>query len=95
MRFTTTAPEVDAFKLTKIGDQTANGLEVFCDDGQTRLATPRILVRALVPRPGDFWVIQSNGFEYVVPQETFARTHMMLPGQSTGTVGAGGGPGAA
>ena len=82
-------------KYTKVGDHTANGLELFCDDGNTRTASPKMLPRALVPRPGDFWVVQSNGFEYVAPQEIFGKTYQMLPSGSHTQTAAGGAPHAA
>jgi len=54
-----------------------------------------MLPRALVPRPGDFWVVQSNGFEYVAPQEIFGKTYQMLPSGSHTQTAAGGAPHAA
>ena len=106
MKYLTIAPEVDAYKITRIGDQTTAGLDLFCDDGINRLATPRMLARALVPRPGDFFVTQqSPAYNYVVPQEMWERTHARVAGEKAHgagqaptppqTHGAGGGANAA
>lgn len=50
--------------------------EFFCvlDDGSRRHATPGMCSR-MTPKEGDFWVVQSDGYEYLNPREVFLRKY--------------------
>jgi hypothetical protein len=97
--FMTIAPEVTAWKITKVGDLKPEGLDLFCEDGQNRIATPRMLARALVPRAGDYFVVQDPKYSYIATADQWMHTHTPqgaghapIPPQ---THGAGGGANAA
>lgn len=54
---------------------------VATSDGQNRLATSEMQAR-YIPKAGDYWVIQSDGYEYLNPKEVFERKY-----RSVNTVG--------
>ena len=70
---------VDAVKIVDLGQpSSACGVYGFChvatEDGQNRLGTPEIVSR-MTPVPGDYWVIQSDGYEYLNPADVFQRKY--------------------
>lgn len=70
---------VDAFKIVSITSMVGgNGtLVVVTDDGAYRKADAPMLAR-YNPVPGDYWVIQSDGYEYLNPAEVFERKYIDL-----------------
>lgn len=75
---------VDAYKITevfnaptsklstpvgaKICVRLENGEEKYPDDGMTARYTPK---------PGDYWVIQSDGYIYINPKDVFLRKYSL------------------
>lgn len=71
MRYIGNPIEVEAFKITGIGNVSINGnLAVTTDDGLTRLADAPMLSR-INPEIGDYWVVQPDGYEYLNPKAVF------------------------
>ena len=67
--------KVRAFKITHVGDPAANGsCLITIENKTTRLADAGMLAR-MIPVVGDYWVIQSDGYEYVNPREVFERKY--------------------
>ena len=71
---------VQAFKIVSVGPvlegEPPLPLAITTDDGQNRVATPGMLAR-FIPQPGDYWVIQSDGYEYLNPKAVFERKYML------------------
>lgn len=90
MKYIANPVEVDAFvirdvapasrmsaTILKVGDVTEvvpDGFLVKCEDGVVRHATKEMCART-VPGPGDFWVIQEDGYAYLNPREVFLRKY--------------------
>lgn len=69
---------VDAFVITSILDFVESNpplpLKLITDDGQTRIATTEMQSR-YIPKVGDYWVIQEDGYEYLNPKAVFERKY--------------------
>lgn len=75
MKFIANPVEVDAFTITEIYSGAPDGYINLClDNGDTVQANPEMLAR-MVPRVGDYWVIQSDGYVYLNPKEVFQRKY--------------------
>lgn len=71
--------EVEAFKIVSLGALSENGnMFIECDDGITRGADAPMLSR-INPAIGDYWVIQSDGYEYLNPKDVFERKYSPKP----------------
>jgi hypothetical protein len=69
---------VDAFKIVSVGPVDALGARhVATDDGQNRIAGASMLSR-MTPAAEDYWVIQSDGYEYLNPADVFQRKYSPL-----------------
>jgi hypothetical protein len=67
--------EVEAFKIVSVGTQREDGETPFCtDDGKNRMADHGMTARYLM-EPGDYLVIQSDGYEYLNPKDVFERKY--------------------
>lgn len=71
--------EVDAFKIIDVGPIKSNGqvfthCEIALENGQNVKADMGKLAR-MVPVPGDYWVIQSDGYVYLNPKDVFERKY--------------------
>jgi hypothetical protein len=75
MKYIANPVEVDAFKIVKVEwfeNQLASRFTL--DDGQIVMGTPEMQAR-MVPVPGDYWVIQSDGYIYLNPKDVFERKY--------------------
>ena len=74
---------VDAYKIINVqvmpAADPALGRNVATDDGLTRHATAEMCAR-YIPQKGDYWVIQSDGYEYLNPKEVFERKYEAVNG---------------
>ncbi len=48
-------------------------------NGENVVATAEMLAR-MTPEPGDFWVIQSDGYIYLNPKAVFERKYSLVQG---------------
>lgn len=73
---------VDAFKIVSVQNMPdadpALARDVATDDGINRVATAAMCSR-YIPQAGDYWVIQSDGYEYLNPKDVFERKYSPLP----------------
>ena len=75
MKFIANPVEVEAHKISGIGELAESGGRVLqTEDTQTRVATKEMLAR-YTPVVGDYWVIQSDGYVYINPKEVFERKY--------------------
>lgn len=75
MKYVANPVEVDAFKIVSVGGVTGNAnLHVATEDGTNRQADGPMLAR-YIPKVGDYWVIQEDGYEYLNPKEVFERKY--------------------
>ena len=76
MKYVANPVEVDAFKIVSvIGSATVPGeYHVRLEDGATVRATLEMTAR-MVPREGDYWVVQSDGYVYLNPKDVFERKY--------------------
>ena len=69
---------VDAFKIVSTAEVIESDppmpLRIATDDGENRIATSEMQSR-YVPKVGDFWVIQQDGYEYLNPKAVFERKY--------------------
>ena len=69
---------VDAFEIVSVQDMPEADpplpRKVATNDGQNRLASSDMQAR-YIPKVGDYWVIQSDGYEYLNPKEVFERKY--------------------
>lgn len=64
---------VDAYKIVEVrpsGSET----HCVCDNGKVAIADAGMTSR-YIPVAGDYWVIQSDGYEYLNPKDVFERKY--------------------
>ena len=75
MRYIANPVEVNAFVIVSVGPLLFDlARRVATADGQNRVASAEMLAR-FSPEPGDYWVIQSDGYEYLNPKAVFERKY--------------------
>jgi hypothetical protein len=78
MKYRANPVEVDAFRIAEVGPNVEGGGRTLrLDDGQVVLATPEMMAR-LTPAPGDYWVVQADGYVYLNPKDVFERKYTPL-----------------
>lgn len=69
---------VDAFIIIDSGTINSNGtMNIATQDGKNRIATKGMMSRT-IPQDGDYWVIQSDGYEYLNPKAVFERKYSVI-----------------
>lgn len=85
MKYVANPVEVEAFKIIAVepypeaADGIARSRYVRTEDGQSRFADGGMCARYM-PGVGDYWVIQSDGYEYLNPKEVFERKYSAFRG---------------
>lgn len=75
MKYTAKPVEVEAFRIVDIYDVPSDGsIHLITEDNKRRVASPSMVSR-YTPIKGDYWVIQSDGCEYVNPKDVFDRKY--------------------
>jgi hypothetical protein len=75
MKYIANPVEVQAYKIVSAGQPQANGsVCVALDNGYSLMATPAMCSR-YIPKAGDYWVIQSDGYAYLNPKDVFERKY--------------------
>lgn len=70
--------QVEAHKIVSTSNPDNNGMNLALENGQNVHATVEMLAR-MMPVPGDYWVIQADGYIYLNPKEVFERKYRPLP----------------
>lgn len=80
MKYIANPVEVNAYKIVEVRPY---GSEVHCvlDTGIVAIADARMTSR-YTPIPGDYWVRQSDGYEYLNPKDVFERKYHAAPADS-------------
>lgn len=66
---------VDAFKIVDISATKEDGtMDMALENGENVTAAPEMLVRIPV-QPGDYWVVQDDGYIYLNPKAVFERKY--------------------
>lgn len=66
---------VKAFIIVGVGPVLPDGsMHCALQNGRDAVATKEMISR-FVPGQGDYWVIQSDGYEYVNPKDVFERKY--------------------
>lgn len=74
-KYTANPVTVDAFIIVSVGPVQGDGsMHVATQDGTNRTATKDMISR-FIPGEGDYWVVQSDGYEYVNPKDVFERKY--------------------
>ena len=76
MKYVANPIEVEAHRIIGVAKK-ANAdcsVNVALENGENQLATSGMLAR-YTPVPGDYWVIQSDGYVYLNPKEVFERKY--------------------
>lgn len=76
MKYKANPVEVDAFKIVSVAGMKLDdgSLNLATEDGVNRRADSGMLARYM-PVEGDYWVIQSDGYEYLNPRDVFERKY--------------------
>jgi hypothetical protein len=80
MRYRANPVEVEAFVITQTEYYPHKDPDFILtlDSGEIVRATPAMTSR-MAPSPGDYWVIQSDGYIYLNPKEVFERKYSPIP----------------
>ena len=79
MKYIANPVEVDAFVIrTTQRHLEMEGIICVLDDGRSMTASPAMIAR-MEPKPGDYWVVQSDGYEYLNPKAVFERKYSPKP----------------
>ena len=73
MKYIANPVEVEAHKIIGVGAQ-INGTHLALENGENVTATKEMTART-APKPGDYWVIQADGYIYLNPKEVFERKY--------------------
>lgn len=69
---------VDAYKIVGTGEvlnaEPPMSLNLALDNGENVVATPEMQSR-YIPKVGDYWVVQSDGYIYLNPKDVFERKY--------------------
>ncbi|HWJ41725.1 MAG TPA: hypothetical protein VNT29_11340 [Candidatus Limnocylindrales bacterium] len=75
MKFIANPVTVDAFVIEKVGDVEESGKRMIdCSENKRFFATPEMLAR-IEPKPGDYFVVQSDNYVYMNPKDVFERKY--------------------
>lgn len=78
MKYVANPVVVDAFKIVStdvvVDADPPLPLAMGLDNGKNVIATPEMQAR-MIPQPGDYWVVQSDGYVYLNPAEIFERKY--------------------
>lgn len=77
MKYVANPVEVDAFEILAVKFvKGQEGAYLELDNGLSKIALPEMMAR-MTPKPGDYWVVQSDGYVYLNPKEVFERKYSM------------------
>ena len=74
MKFIANPVEVEAYLILEVGPALTRGRRLVLSTGEIVQADAGMLAR-YIPKPGDYWVKQSDGYRYVNPKEVFERKY--------------------
>lgn len=79
MRYLANPAIVEAFKIVVIhwSDAFNRDVNVILDSGQTVTVTRESIARINL-KVGDYWVVESDGFAYLIPAEVFEKKYSPL-----------------
>jgi hypothetical protein len=73
---------VEAFVITELHQGLGNETLIWLEDCRCKVADHGMLAR-YYPKPGDYWVTQADGYEYINPKAVFERKYSPLAGDGT------------
>ena len=75
MKYIANPVEVEAHKIVSVGTVNDDfSVSVALENGENEIATSAMCSR-YVPKEGDYWVIQSDGYVYLNPKDVFERKY--------------------
>lgn len=78
MKYIANPVEVEAFKIVHVqampDAEPPLARRIMTEDGASRFAASEKLSR-YIPVPGDYWVVQADGYEYLNPKDVFERKY--------------------
>jgi len=75
--------EVNAFVIRSVSQNLGDAnWYLTLEDGRTVTATPEMTARML-PKPGDYWVVQADDYVYLNPKDVFQRKYRLRAGEPT------------
>jgi hypothetical protein len=74
MKYIANPVEVDAFKIEKVTVGGDGCFHCLLEDGR-KMEPSAGMVARMEPKSGDYWVVQSDGYEYLNPKEVFERKY--------------------
>lgn len=79
MEYTAKPVKVNAHTIIGVGSILPNGsMHCATQDGENRVATKEMISR-FIPSSGDYWVITSDGYEYLNPKDVFEKKYRPMP----------------
>lgn len=72
---------VDAHKIISVGTEDSDTPTTYflaLENGENVVTAPGMTSR-MIPKEGDYWVIQSDGYIYLNPKDVFERKYSPMP----------------
>lgn len=80
MKYIANPVEVEAFRIEAVAQPTPLGHRSLLLDNESTVICTREMAARYIPVPGDYWVVQQDGYEYVNPAAVFERKYSRVPG---------------
>jgi hypothetical protein len=81
MKYIANPVKVDAHIIIGVGPVLRDGsMHLALQNGENVTANEGMISR-MIPKEGDYWVIQSDGYTYLNPKDVFERKYSPEPGQ--------------
>ena len=78
MKYVANPVIVDAFKITEILQKMSSSVLVLKLENGNEVVADSDMTARYTPVGGDYWVIQSDGYEYINPAHVFERKYSPL-----------------
>ncbi len=80
MKYTANPVEVNAYRITEVGPPLVDDASrwISMEGNPDSLASPEMM-SCMTPVPGDYWVVQSDGYVYLNPKDVFERKYSPVP----------------
>lgn len=74
MKYIANPVEVDAYRIVNVTEVPGGGVKLDLDSTEVVFPKPEMIAR-MTPVPGDYWVIQEDGYIYLNPKDVFERKY--------------------
>ena len=75
MKYRANPVEVNAYRITEVGPILDDGSRWITMTGNPASLASSEMMSRMTPAPGDYWVVQSDGYVYLNPKDVFERKY--------------------